>query len=262
MKNNWYKNVKIAVPNLEAEDFPEDIENVERNPHTLRYYDKQIDPELKKKLDEERKRKYIGHGAYGIAYESEDIEKYNPTGKLVEKYTRDPAEYEVAMNIIASQINAEDYPFAKVFYAEELKLTDDYNYEEENVFRIFLEYIEPADDLLAMVYNIIDIAAMDFLDLNDKNSILTTAYDLLYDESLDYLPPAQENMRQIFRKKEPVYINSYLKKIYYLMLDLEKRILKYNFVPADMHGENIGTKKGRLYILDLGAVVIPDEKVL
>ena len=249
--NNWYYFFKSASPpNLDAEGFPENIKP-DRNKHTIEYFDRAIDDDLKEKLDKERTRKYLGHGAYGIVYEVKDIEEYNPTGKVVEKLTHETAEFENAEYILKNQIDAKDYPIVKLFAAQQLETK-----ESHYAYRIFMEYVTPVDSKFACAYNLLDIVSMNPGEILNERLMLDLAYRAISDVRIDYMPKDQEAERQIMKNTKKSEIMSYFKDVLWRMRDLEERVLKYKFSPEDVHGANLGWKNGTIYILDVGAVSV------
>jgi hypothetical protein len=228
---NWYQIYKQAMPKLRTTPDAKDVSHYRK---TLEYFDKNIDQKTKERLDSERRRQYIDHGGYGIAYEAEDIHGHNPEGKLVEKLTREDYEYNNAQYLMANQGFDDDYPVARVYDAEVLKKGRDKN---SGVNRIFLEYVEPVSPEFEKIWNAIDICSMNYQSLEEnKNDIIKCA---MFKAGLDVEPP------KLLELSNTVFDQ---------LVDLELRLAKYGFSPEDHHGANIGYRGNHLVILDLGAI--------
>lgn len=252
MKNpiiNWYKHVK-AMPNLKVEN-PEDIPESEYK-KTLEYFDESISPQLKDLLDMERKRKYLGHGSFGIAYDTEN--KQYGDKNIVEKITRDEEEKTNAEYLMQIQDDSDDYPIVKVYEQNILRSYP----KEKQIFRIFMEKLEPLNLSFAVLIDAIDYASFDFMEGHEgnTNSIIASAYDVIMNEKLKYSSKSISYFHALSELKKVDKIQLF-KDLYYalqLLRDLEKRLLKYGFVNVDIHGRNLGWRNGKLCILDLGAI--------
>jgi hypothetical protein len=258
------------MPNLDVTN-TEDFDDFSDYKSTIDYFDKNIDDDLKTRLDLERDRTYIGHGAYGIAYESGDTEQYNPTGRLVEKLTKEDEEVRNAEYLLANQIDSEDFPIARVFKVEKLKananvpeeVTSKVKNEFKNEFkkdsgvsRIFLEYIEPVSKEFAVLYDHVDAGSMDFQSIEgNERAILLAAYGFLESGDLFSLNNEEyfDAFENLMSSGDEVVIFKKMFNVLNQMKDLESRLAKYGFSAEDVHGGNIGSKNGKLYIIDLGA---------
>jgi len=243
------------MPNLDVTN-PEDFSWTGQNPYAVDYFDQAIDKKMKKKLDEERDRKYLGHGAYGIAYDIGNYNSYNYTG-VVEKITRDYSEIKNAEYLIKIQDNLrEDFPVAFVYDYEQL-----HKKGQSPIYRIFLEKLQPIDASMAVLIDAVDGASFDFDSFSgNEDMIINAAYNIILDSTRDELiskrdkeyTDALSSSRLI--DEESIYQN--LRDAMNLYVDLESRIKEYGLGNDDIHGRNLGWRGDHLCILDIGAVEI------
>ena len=248
---NWYSIYKQSMPLPRTTPKPADVNNYRS---TLEFFDRNIDQNLKEKLDNERKRQYIGHGAYGIAYEVDDIHSYNPGGKLVEKLTKEDYELANARYLLKNQKFEEDYPIAQVYNAEVLIQG---HKKDTGVNRIFLEHVNPVSNEFALLWNTVDLCSMDFQTLKEnKEDIIKCALLKVADEDwmFEFFDKNYE-IDDIFDVKtiSPPQLKTKLYKAFDQLVDLEERLVKYGFAPEDAHGANVGYRGKHLVVLDLGA---------
>jgi len=233
---------------------PEVFKNSKEYLETLKYFDEFIDDKTKSRLDSERDRTYLGHGAYGIAHDVTDIEGYNPSGRVVEKLTREQAEIDNAEYLLDNQSDDPDFPIAKVYHVETLKRSAD---AVGGVGRIFLEYITPVDMKMAVLYDMVDMGSMSASSLDEEEwgDILNFAYiSLTKASALKWVKNKQYSnaFKTLMKEPEDIVLEK-LKSCLLLMIDLESRLAKYGLRAEDVHGRNLGMKNGILYIIDLGS---------
>jgi hypothetical protein len=248
---NWYNIYKQSMPLPRGTPKPEDVSHYQK---TLEYFDEKIDPALKERLDNERRREYIGHGAYGIAYEVDDIHGHNPNGKLVEKLTSEDYEYSNAQYLMQNQKNRDDYPVARVYDAEVLRKGEA---KDSGVSRIFLEHVDNVSKEFALLWNTIDLCSMNYKGLEEnRDAIISCSVGRVADE--DWMFEIFDEGYEIddilnVKTIDPPKLVKSLNETFDQLVDLEQRLKKYGFSPEDHHGANVGYRGNHLVILDLGA---------
>jgi len=211
---NWYQKFKTAAPLLDIDNkYPKN-----RN-KAIQRLDKYIQENTKKKLDEERKRTYLNHGEYGIAYSI-------PEG-YVEKITSDESEYFAALKIIQLQKeNGGILPYVvNVHSIEQIQeeIPSENNQYIPNLYRLILEKVIPINKSQIKFFNSNIYKILDGYDTKE------------YDRDVNYTDPK---------------INQFVK----CMIVLAEKIKQYNVPQYDLKGENIGWRNNELVILDLGAL--------
>ena len=233
---NWYKQYKIAMPlpNV-VNDYPR-IED--RNPGITNLDDK-LTFEHSQELSEDGMG-YLGAGLFGTAFQFNDK-------NIVKKFTTDTDELKNAKEIVSRQNGDQPLPgFVYVYEVKDLSrdvfdykkrsgnFNYDYNWEENKLFQITTEKVQPLSENEHVLFNLIYYSCLNQIKSNKTN-----------EEIIKY--GQEQTSNESFTKEDIYFLN--------MAIDFLKLTEKNKYLRMDLHPGNVGIRDNKeMVVLDLGAI--------